>query len=78
MKTLKIVLIGLTLAVSFTSCSQNKVYNVSSLMSGNEVVISSENLIKGDTVRIGYDIGGREIGSKDMHGSYIGHIAIVQ
>lgn len=65
-------------AILFSSCSQNKTYNVTSIINGNEVVISSEPLIKGDTVRIGYDIAGREIASKDMHGYYIGHIAIVQ
>lgn len=74
----KLVLIGSITLVLLASCRANKVYNVTSIMQGNEVVISSDNLVKGDTVRIGYDLAGREIASKDLHGYYIGHIAIVQ
>lgn len=78
MKTLKLSILSLLLIASLASCSKNRAYNVTSIINGNEIVISSESLNKGDTVRIGYDIFGREIASKDMHGSYIGHIAIVK
>lgn len=75
---MKTILIIAAVLITLTSCTKNKVYNVTSITYGNESVISSEPLIKGDTVRIGYDIGGREIAYKELHGyNYIGHIAIV-
>lgn len=76
MKTLIIIA---AILITLTSCSKNKVYTVTSIIYGNETVISSENLVKGDTVRIGYDVAGRDIASKDLkNGYYIGHIAIVK
>lgn len=77
----KLILIAAIAVCMLASCSENsenKTFNVSSFTHGDEIVISSEPLLKGDTVRIGYDIAGREIASKDLHGSYIGHIAIVE
>ena len=74
----KLILIASIAITLLASCTEKKPYNTTSIIFGDEVVISDENLVKGDTVRIGYDLAGNHIASKDMSGSYIGHIAVVK
>lgn len=73
-KALLVLASGLLLA----SCTQPKHYQVNSLIFGLDSVETTESLFKGDTVRIGYDLSGKHIASKDLTGNYIGHIAVVQ
>lgn len=74
----KLLLVSAIAIVLLSSCGENRCYVVKNILDQDEVVVSDEALVSGDTVRIGYDLGGREVASKDMGGDYIGHIAIVK